>query len=154
MMFLIVLDCSFGSKKQPRNLSRGSHIAKCIFSIGGAAVPAAIVLFFAGLMPIHPVSVATGSMQPDICVGDVLLVQSCGADSVNVGDVIQFRHEGNNVMHRVIEVDASNEDLKFITKGDANNSNDAGYVSAEELVGKVIGKIPSLGKLTLWLHSR
>ena len=154
MMFLIVLDCAFGNNKQPRHFNHRTRMIKRISAGIGGVLLAAVVLFFAGFLPVHPVSVATGSMQPEIAVGDVLLVQNCGTESVNIGDVIQFRHNGKTVMHRVVKAETIDGNLQFITKGDANNANDIGSVGADDLVGKVVGKIPSLGKLTLWLHER
>lgn len=67
------------------------------------------------------------------------------ADVINEGDIIQFRKERVTVMHRVVEIQET-EDLRFfITKGDANNAPDLAPVVPEQVVGKVVFKIPKLG---------
>jgi hypothetical protein len=40
----------------------------------------------------------------------------------------------------------------YTTKGDANNAEDSWTLSEEEIIGKVVTKIPYAGRLTLWLH--
>ena len=45
------------------------------------------------------------------------------------------------------------EEWRYITKGDANADPDAGYVTAEDIVGLSNFKIPSLGQPALFVHN-
>ncbi len=115
-------------------------------------VLALVLAFFAGAFPAAPIVVATGSMAPAIQVGDVVLVWPIDPDKLEEGDIIRYKGDGYTVIHRVVEVNGRDtDDLQLITKGDANNGNDS-PVSREQIIGKVILKIPYIGKLVLWLH--
>lgn len=149
MMFLVVLDCDLSPDEAPAKHRPKAHIA------GGVvicAILAALVCFFAGLLPWQPVAIATGSMAPQISVGDMVLVSKLDTDALEVGDVIQFRSGSYTVIHRIVAVMQENGASSYITKGDANNANDAGTVSPEDVVGKVVATVPGAGRWTLWLH--
>jgi signal peptidase len=117
----------------------------------GCAVIVAVSAFFMGWLPIKPVSIASGSMQPDYSVGDMVIV-SDKTDDINVGDVIQFNRDNHTVIHRVTAVLENDGKICYTTKGDANNAEDSWKVNEEEIIGKVITKIPYAGRITLWLH--
>ncbi len=80
--------------------------------------------------------VLTGSMEPAISANDMIVTQKKTA--YEVGDIIMFESGNILVTHRIAE---KTED-SFITKGDANNVEDASPVKAEQIVGKVILIIP------------
>ncbi len=82
----------FGLRPQPptkrrQSAAQGLRRRWC----GGLTVLAALICFFAGLLPWQPVAVATGSMEPQISVGDAVLVSKLDTGALEVGDVIQFR---------------------------------------------------------------
>lgn len=111
---------------------------------------ALIVAFFAGFLPIVPVAVATGSMEPAIEVGDVVVVCPADPDTLEVGDVIRYQGEGCTVIHRIVALEGD----AFLTQGDANNAPDLRPVEREQVLGRVVCTIPKAGKLTLWLHEK
>lgn len=88
--------------------------------------------------------VVTGSMEPSISVGELLLTQKDDISDVEIGDVISFRSQspdmiGSIITHRVVQItkdEAGNALL--LTKGDNNLSVDAYYVSKSNYVGTVI----------------
>lgn len=91
-------------------------------------------------------TVLTGSMSPTIGKGYLTIVKEVDPSEIKVDDVITFGNTSNNSVttHRVKEIDSSNG-IKFITKGDANNTIDPAPVEAKLLVGKVVSYIPMLG---------
>ncbi len=97
--------------------------------------------------------VVTGSMEPEIPVGALILSKETEMDDIEVGEVVCFRSKspdmfGKIITHRVIEiVNAEDNTLQFITKGDANLSLDGYYVSQQNLIGKVVWQSGS-GKLS------
>ncbi|MBP8639847.1 MAG: signal peptidase I [Oscillospiraceae bacterium] len=114
----------------------------------------AIVWFSVGLFPIFPSVILTGSMEPKIKPGDVVIVDKTGSDNVNVGDIVMYYSEDEiYITHRVIEEIDSSGQPQFITKGDNNPCADPAIVSAAQVKGRVIGTIPKLGKLALYLRS-
>jgi len=104
-----------------------------------------IVWFFVGLFPVHPTTVLSGSMRPVFDAGDVAIVAKVPADVIREGDIIQFRKEKITVMHRVVEIQETEDTKFFITKGDANNAPDLAPVVPEQVVGKVVFTIPKIG---------
>src|ERR687886_2359087 len=67
-------------------------------------------------------TVVSGSMQPALPLGSLVVVVPRDADAVRVGDVITFSppRESRTVTHRVVEVQGSGGDLRVHTRGDAN----------------------------------
>ena len=88
--------------------------------------------------------VVTGSMEPTIPVGSLLISQQVDITEISPDDIVCFYSKdsailGKVVTHRVIRVlrDSAGE-LLLETKGDANAVADYQYVTAENLIGKVI----------------
>jgi signal peptidase len=106
-----------------------------------------IIWFAVGLFPIRPALVGSGSMEPKMYPGDVVIIAKVPADSIETGDVIQFRvPEEVTVMHRVIEIQETEAGSKvFITKGDANDEPDSEPVIPENVVGKAVMTVPKVG---------
>ena len=90
--------------------------------------------------------VMSGSMEPALPVGSVVLVRPVDPEAVAVGDIITFRRQGSPdfVTHRVVEV-VNEESLSFRTRGDANEEPDTSSVPADALRGRVWVTIPYLG---------
>jgi len=88
----------------------------------------------------HSYVVLSGSMAPTIGAGDVILVDSVDAAAISEGDIVTFRAESASrpTTHRVIDVRDQGGQLRFQTKGDANENADAELVEANELQGRVM----------------
>ena len=112
-----------------------------------------IIWFAIGIFPIQPVSIATGSMEKELNVGDVVIIKKCNSNDVNVGDIIQYQMEGYTVIHRIIEKKQKNGEFSFITKGDNNNTPDKEEVKENQLIGKVVFKIKYIGYPAILLHN-
>ncbi len=99
--------------------------------------------------------VMSGSMSGDapdhIEVGDMIITKAVDPATLQVGDVITFMQNGKTtVTHRIIGI---HEDGTFLTKGDANNSEDQEPVKYEELIGKFWFRIPKLGDVAMFAQS-
>lgn len=88
--------------------------------------------------------VVTGSMEPTISVGSLLVSQEVDISSVALDDIICFRTQeseiwGKIVTHRVVGIVSGPDGAPLLeTKGDANLVMDGYYVSRDNLIGKVI----------------
>lgn len=88
--------------------------------------------------------VVTGSMEPTIPVGALLVTQEVDINSVNLGDIICFRTQeaaiwGKIVTHRVVHVmEMADGSVMFKTRGDANLVVDTYMVDQSNFVGKII----------------
>jgi len=116
----------------------------------------------------HPLlAVASGSMEPVLYKGDLILVQgvhnackihAAPKDANPPGDIIIFRssiYSNDLIVHRAIDkkIDEADGSCSFRTRGDANNSNDTGWVKESDIVGVYTGaKAPSLGHIALFFE--
>lgn len=98
--------------------------------------------------------VLTGSMLPEIRVNDVVVIKKTEASELEKGDIITFlssdhRFEGITVTHRIVDIfyDEATGKYSFQTKGDNNNTVDYTLAEEDNLLGRVIFKIPLLGYL-------
>lgn len=99
--------------------------------------------------------VLSGSMDPVMRVGDVVVITHVEPEDVSVGDIIAHKdpsgRENVIITHRVYRVEEVIEDggntLGFKTKGDANEDIDQYVVSQGDIVGKAVFLIPFLGYL-------
>ena len=88
--------------------------------------------------------VVTGSMEPTIPVGALLVTREVDIQNVQLNDIICFRTEvaeiwGKIVTHRVVNIlEMENGSILLETKGDANLASDIFLVDQNNLVGKVI----------------
>ncbi len=103
-------------------------------------------------------SVVSGSMEPTYKIGDVLVVKKADVSSLEKGDIITFRSEDPNIFdyvvtHRIHQVNNENGSLNFTTKGDNNMGIDEYSVSSERVIGTPVMKIPSVGKLAVFLQT-
>ena len=110
------------------------------------------ILFAIGIFPIKPIAIATGSMEKELMVGDVAIIQKVDAKDIVVGDIIEYTEDNHSVVHRVIQKKQVNGIYYFITKGDNNNTADSGYVTEKQVIGKVIFKIRYIGYPAIWLN--
>lgn len=97
--------------------------------------------------------IISGSMKPDYNIGDVVVAKNTNANSLKEGDVISFRQGQIIVTHRIIKVENSNK-LVFKTKGDNNNAEDSGEVTANLIEGKVLFKVPWIGNIALFFRGK
>lgn len=88
--------------------------------------------------------VQSGSMEPAIMTGDIIVIQQQPGYIKN--DVITFVTPENRIVtHRIIGQQNKNNATLFVTKGDANRSEDNDVVKQDAITGKVVFVIPKLG---------
>ncbi|OUE32033.1 hypothetical protein BFL35_02145 [Clavibacter michiganensis] len=94
----------------------------------------------------HATTVMTGSMEPAVPAGSVVVVMPVGADSLVPGRVVQSDdpdRPGRLRLHRIVSVDET--DGSLVTKGDANQSEDSSHVATAQVHGVGILLVPFLG---------
>jgi signal peptidase I len=82
----------------------------------------------------RPTVIITGSMEPNIKVNSVVMLEPVEFKDIEVGDVIRYTsYRGFSVLHRVIAKNSS----YVVTQGDANAKPDEFVVLAEQITGRV-----------------
>lgn len=117
--------------------------------IATSVVSVLLVWFSVGLFPLYPSVILSGSMEPGIKKGDVVLMRKIPGENAKPGDIVQYRSEKISILHRVLEVREKNGVISFVTKGDANKATDPEPVSPQQVVGRMICVVPKIGWATL-----
>ena len=105
-------------------------------------------------------TIISPSMTPNIDVYDVVFVKKTDTSNLKVDDVITFYSTnaffGNTpITHRIVEIlDIPNTGTMYRVKGDANTAADNEKVIPSNVIGKVMFKIPKLGKIQFFLASK
>lgn len=109
------------------------------------ALIVALVIVVPNLVGFKTLTVLSGSMAPKYPTGSMVFVKETEPEQIQVGDVVSYvlNERGTISTHRVVEHDSENR--IFITKGDANDSNDPKPLVYENVVGVVKFSIPLLG---------
>ena len=105
-----------------------------------------------------PFIVLSDSMYPQIQSGDLIVCREVDASAVKEGDVISFfdpESTGSAVVtHRVQSVSTADDGSpEFVTKGDANNTEDSTPVPAANVVGTYLFRIPGLGNVAMFMQT-
>jgi signal peptidase len=101
-------------------------------------------------------TVLSGSMEPQLHVGDVVVVDQVPPLEVRVGDIVTFRDPDDAsrlITHRVREMDVDGTEVQFVTKGDANTSVEHWKITTDGTIGRVRYHVWRLGYLMFWIRS-
>lgn len=119
-----------------------------------------VMVLLPRLMGWVPLTVLSGSMEPTIPTGSMVVVERLEGEAdlakVEVGDVISFMPRPNDptlVTHRVVSTGGKADgSTVLVTKGDANGANDRDPVAAEQARGLVRYHVPYAGYVSRLLN--
>jgi len=127
-------------------------------------VPAALVALLVVVPKVTggmSLTVLTGSMEPNINPGDIVVtrgITTAQAAGLKVGQVITFLPYPDNPMlvtHRITAKSADAKGVSFTTKGDNNNDTDAwDPVHDYQVRGQVLYTVPKLGWVRQWVGNK
>ena len=142
-------------KKAGKIFSRIMAVISVVIFILGLTIFVSVLRASAGKAPsvfgFSVLQVTSGSMEPEIPVGGIVVVRKVKPESLKVGDVISFYSNDVDISgkvntHRIVEIKQSESGEKiFRTKGDANEYADTAAVFEIDLVGKMILNLGSVG---------
>lgn len=122
-----------------------------------------LVLLLSALLSTHTLGgwrlavVLSGSMEPTIPTGSLVLTHAEQSNQYQVGDIVSFiapTHGYPRVTHRIIQLYRSLNGRQLVrTKGDANKGEDTWLLSREGILGKSVLVVPRLGYLLWTLHT-
>lgn len=92
--------------------------------------------------------VVSGSMEPEIGVGDFIVTAARG--EYEVGDIVTYiGPDGVSTTHRIV----AKLGQQYVVQGDANNAPDTFRPSAENIIGKVVLVLPGFGNFAAFLQT-
>lgn len=145
-------------------------LSNVITGVLGAVIVATVILIITGrfsedsmpsVLGRKVLTVISGSMEPAIMTGDVIIVEPLKPEEeIGEGDIITFWASDETssspmlVTHRVMGVIYVNDvPAAYVTKGDANNAPDLTPVTREQIVGRYRWRIPYYGYLTNFVRT-
>lgn len=98
-----------------------------LWALAAAGLGCGVVWGATALGVIQPLVVISGSMEPDIATGDLLIATKVPADSLQVGDVVSLPSELTRslVTHRITAIEPADGSYTITMKGDNNEFSDA-----------------------------
>mgnify|MGYP005852638635 CR=1 FL=1 len=132
-------------------------------AIGEALVTliAFIAILLVGFMVVGPRFgwethvVLSGSMEPVLQTGGLIVTRPEKVENLAVGDIITFQSGKQTVTHRIADIIDKDGKRWFQTKGDANESSDPNLVSSNTgLMRKVVLHVPYVGFIASFANSR
>jgi len=129
--------------------------------IGWAIVVAGalLALVIAGPLVVgdHPHTDLSGSMEPTIAPGDVVIDEQIAPWEAKVGDIVTFRDpqdQSKLLTHRVVSTRDGGSRIWFVTQGDANNTREHWRVPATGEIGRVVYTVPWVGHLAVLTRTK
>jgi len=126
-----------------------------LLTLGAIIGAASIVIVLAGLLfKVSPLIVISGSMEPAIPTGSLLLAGERPVDEVEVGDIVTVdRPDGHGlVTHRVHGIETSDGVVALTLKGDANTVPDPSTYTPTT-VGYYLTSVPGVGYAAAFLQT-
>lgn len=138
-----------GRKAPRRMVSLLVEVALTLGAIFGVAVAGVTVM--AARSGMQPLVVRSGSMEPTIATGSMILVKRIDASEIRVGDVLAVeRADRTRVTHRVVAVELRGGAAELTMKGDANEDADPVPVTVRHAY-RLAWQVPVVGKTLAWL---
>lgn len=129
--------------------------------VGWAIVVAGalLALLVAGPLVVgdNPHTDLSGSMEPAISPGDVVINEGIEPWEAEVGDVVTFHDpedQSKLLTHRVVSTKDTGSHIWFVTQGDANNTKERWRVPATGEIGRLVYTVPWVGHLAVFARSK
>ena len=135
----------------------GGMIMRVVATVATAALTTlllAVILLNVGFLGFKSMVVISGSMSPTLNVGDIVITKSVDPEELAVGDVVRYRRNQVNIVHRILQVENNGGGIVLTTKGDANNTIDSPGPAPIDVIGRSVMRVPKLGWLTIVLSQR
>lgn len=102
----------------------------------------------------HPTTVASGSMEPHISAGDVVIARPIPSSSLQLGMVLLVDdpdHADRLRLHRLVRF---NPDGRLTLRGDANPNEDSTTVDRQAVHGVGALRVPFVATPLIWLQEK
>ena len=126
-----------------------------VFSLVVMLMVVAVFIYIAPHIGWHVSAVLSGSMEPALETGSLVVTRPVALEEIEVGDIITFNSGSPGermITHRVIGIQ-KNSPISFRTQGDNCGMPDPFSVPAENLVGEICLHIPYGGNFTEFLKT-
>lgn len=138
-------------KKSKRAIKKGKKLG-LIGTLASVVVIISVAMIISCQFRFGALVIATESMTGEINKGDMIIYERYDDQIIKEGQVIVFKQNNNNIIHRVVKIEHIGDETRYYTKGDANEDEDFGYRTEADIVGLTDLKLAYVGYPTLWIR--
>jgi signal peptidase I len=123
----------------------------------GVVLVFALVLTLPTLTGHRSMTVLTGSMEPTLETGSVVVDEVIHPTEARIGDIVTFTDPANSkrlITHRLRSARVEGNTAHMVTKGDANDTVEEWDVPVDGEIGRVIYHVPKLGYVRALVGTR
>jgi signal peptidase I len=123
----------------------------------GASLVFALVLVLPTATGYRSLTVLTGSMEPTLEPGSVVVDEVIHPTEASVGDIVTFTDPANpdrQITHRLRSARVEGDTAYMVTRGDANDTPEKWDVPVDGEIGRVVYSVPKLGYVRALVGTR
>ncbi len=122
------------------------------WTVVGFCVGIALALALPFAFDARPLAVLSGSMEPQLHVGDIAIVERIEPLDARTGDIVTFRDPAQPrlITHRVRNMQVKGDQVIFTTRGDANNLSERWQVKKTGEISRIMYTVPKLGHVLIY----
>lgn len=147
---------TFLSKKQYQAKKERHYIKNMVYFVVVSFLIVCMLLV-SGIFKYTAIAIGSGSMYPNIKVGDAVVIEKLVGDEldkIQIGDVLVYKHESKIIVHRVTKIKKALDENIYRTKGDNNKIEDNYNIYESNVIGIVKYKISYIGYPSVWLSRK
>jgi signal peptidase I len=132
-------------------------VAAAVSFVLGAALVFGLLLTVPSLTGHRSLTVLTGSMEPTLGTGSVVVDEVIHPTEAQIGDIVTFTdpaNPGRQITHRLKNARVEGDTAHMVTKGDANDTVERWDVPVDGEIGRVIYNVPKLGYVRALVGTR
>jgi len=150
-ILMLALTAALFEKKKKNAVRKGKKlgVVSCVLAI---IIITSITMLISCQFRFGALVIATESMTGEMNKGDMIIYERFEGQPIKEGQIIVFQQNESKIVHRVIKIENIGGELRYYTKGDANENVDEGYRQLSDIVGLTDIKISFIGYPTLWLR--
>ena len=141
---------------------RKKHIEKASKNKKRLIIPSIIIGIFiliimlnSGFFKYQNMTIGSNSMKPYMSKGDVIILEKLKGNEIyelKKGDILVFRYNNKVIAHRIYKVYNDETEIRFRTKGDANEKYDDPIINKDQVVGILRYRIKYIGLPSVWVE--
>ncbi|QDP97954.1 signal peptidase I [Microlunatus elymi] len=148
-----VVTAAVPAGKPRRFLGRLGAVVLTLVVVAVVALAVALTVLPA-LVGGQTLTVLSGSMQPRLPVGSVVVNKPADVATLQRGDIVTYAIGDTLITHRIVAIKQSSDGPVFTTRGDANNADDTAPVHAAQLRGRLWYDVPYIGTVRNFVLSK
>ena len=142
----------------PRAARRAAHVCLtfAVWAAVGVAIALVAIVTLPGVFGYQALTVVSGSMEPTLATGSVVIDEVISPAEARPGDVVTFQDplRSRQLTHRIQKVRVEGDTFFMVTLGDANDAPERWNVPRDGEIGRVVAHLPKLGYARAALSTR